>query len=324
MPTLEALTWSLDEPFDNHMTLVRAVYLAAHRQGLKVLLDGVGGDVVLSEGTHLARLLRRGRWVTAWRETVGQNRFWGEGYSVPGELYRSARTAFAPAWARRLRRGLSRQRLLQRRAQRFVRESLISPDFARKVCLAERLQTMSGLPADGLLAPYGLERARSIDGAYLAAARERYDRVAAAVAVESRDPFLDLRVVALCLALPGEQKIGQGWPKIIQRRAMAGRLPDAVRWRRGKENLGWAFTAALMTRMKDRLRLDAETDAHLISPYVDAEALDRARRSYFEEGDQTEADKVYQAAHLVTWLYRCAGRPQAAGRPARQPAATIQ
>ncbi len=65
MPELEELTWSLDEPFDNHMTLVRAVYLAAHREGLKVLLDGVGGDVVLAEGSHLARLLRRGRWLTA-------------------------------------------------------------------------------------------------------------------------------------------------------------------------------------------------------------------------------------------------------------------
>ena len=34
----------LDEPFDYHMTLVRVLYLAAHRQGVKALLDGIDGD----------------------------------------------------------------------------------------------------------------------------------------------------------------------------------------------------------------------------------------------------------------------------------------
>jgi asparagine synthase (glutamine-hydrolysing) len=50
MPELEVLTWDVDEPFDSGMTLIRAIYLAAHVQGLKVVLDGVGGDTVLSEG----------------------------------------------------------------------------------------------------------------------------------------------------------------------------------------------------------------------------------------------------------------------------------
>ncbi|MEZ5577326.1 MAG: hypothetical protein R3F44_17550 [Candidatus Competibacteraceae bacterium] len=67
---MEELTWNLEEPFDNHMTLPRAVYLAAHRCGLKVLLDGVAGDVVLGEGV-IWRGFCDGRWLTACHEAVG-------------------------------------------------------------------------------------------------------------------------------------------------------------------------------------------------------------------------------------------------------------
>ena len=51
-----------------------------------MLLDGVGGDVVLSEGRRLARLLRAGHWRTAYREAVGQNRFWNGAYPPGREL----------------------------------------------------------------------------------------------------------------------------------------------------------------------------------------------------------------------------------------------
>jgi asparagine synthase (glutamine-hydrolysing) len=90
MPELEELTWNLDEPFDNHMTLLRAVYLSAHRQGIKVLLDGVAGDTVLGEGDYIARLIRGGRWLTAYSEASGKERFWGKAYPAWRELYRGA------------------------------------------------------------------------------------------------------------------------------------------------------------------------------------------------------------------------------------------
>ncbi|MEZ5577325.1 MAG: asparagine synthase C-terminal domain-containing protein [Candidatus Competibacteraceae bacterium] len=99
----------------------------------------------------------------------------------------------------------------------------------------------------------------TIDHPYLIVGRRRYDRVAADVAIEPRDPFLDRRVVAFCLALPGGQKLHGGWPKVILRRAMAGSLPDAVPCAgAGKEHLGWSATVALMEKMKDRMQLNIE------------------------------------------------------------------
>ncbi len=301
MPDLEYLTWNLAEPFDSHMTLVRAIYLAAHRQGINVLLDGIDGDNVLSEGSYLARLLLRGSWLTAYREAAGQYRFWGDVCPTWRELLHGARTAFVPEPLRQLRRRL-RSRYNKSWLEENIRASIIRPAFARRVALSERLGTLEEHWLGGLPRNLPQESARTIDSPYLTAGVERYHRVAAAIGVEPRHPFLDRRVVAFCVALPGEQKLNQGWPKAILRRAMAGRLPDAVRWRRGKEHLGWAFTSALMGKTQARIRGTVEANWDLIRPYVDVDNVRRACAIYFDNGGLAQAEKVYEAAHLIAWL----------------------
>ncbi|MEE9588072.1 MAG: asparagine synthase-related protein, partial [Hyphomicrobiaceae bacterium] len=310
-PELDDLTWELDEPFDNDMTLPRAVYLAARRKGVKVLFDGAGGDCVFAEGSYLARLLRSGRWLTAYREAVGQERFWDDAVPAWKEVYRSARTAFVPNWARRLRRNLNYWPDLEP----ALGCSIINRDFARRVFLAERLKTLDEHRWGRALPSYGAERAKSIDHPFLAVGRERYDRVAASVAVEPRDPFLDRRVVAFCLSLPGEQLLRGGWPKIILRRAMADRLPDAVRWRRGKEDLGWPFTAALIEKTRGRLSANLDANAQLLKPYIDLDALRHVRQMATNGSDGGEENKQteYDVAHLAVWLSRHKERPKLVG-----------
>lgn len=308
MPELAELTWNLDEPFDGHMTLPRAVYLAAHRRGIKVLLDGVAGDVVLGEGSHIARLLRRGHWRSAWQETFRQGHFWGSRYSAGDELYRNARSALATAPVRRLHQRLFGPRRERQRLQRRIRESWIDPAFAQRIRLAERLRVLDGHGPLGLAVSYGQERAQAIDHPYLTVGRERYDRVASAVAVEPRDPFLDRRVVAFCLALPGEQKLKDGWPKVILRRAMAGRLPDAVRWRAGKEHLGWAFMTALAEDSEGRLRSVIRDNMAELTAVVDADSLREALDFRFSADGLAKVEQACVIAHLAVWLKRYSDR----------------
>lgn len=298
LPELEELTWNLEEPFDAHMTLVRTVYLAAHRQGIKLLLDGVAGDVVLGEGSYLARLLRRGRWRTAYREAVAQNRFWGGAYPPWRALYQAARSAFVPQSVRRVLAPLR----ARQRVRRNVRDSAICPRFARRIRLAERLDTLDGHGSAGASVPYGVERARAIEHPYLTVGRERYDRVASAVAVEPRDPFLDRRVVHFCLSLPGGQRLADGWPKVVLRRAMAGRLPDAVRWRRGKEHLGWAFTKNLRTFARPSIGASMEMVLESTTAFVVAESLRRPDISALRSCDWDDLEEVSEAIALGSWL----------------------
>jgi asparagine synthase (glutamine-hydrolysing) len=68
--------------------------------------------------------------------------------------------------------------------------------------------------------------------------------VASSLAIEPRDPFSDRVIAEFSLRLPEAQVGGQGWHKLILRRAMVGLLPEATQWRMGKEHLGGHFIAA--------------------------------------------------------------------------------
>ena len=92
------------------------------------------------------------------------------------------------------------------------------------------------------------DRARTISQPWVVAGRERYDRIASSYGIEPRDPFLDIRVIAFCLSLPPEQLEADGFPKAILRRAMESLVPDAIRWRRGKEHLGGLFAGRISER----------------------------------------------------------------------------
>jgi asparagine synthase (glutamine-hydrolysing) len=161
---------------------------------------------------------------------------------------------------------------------------------------------------------YAQEHIDAIQHPFQTVGRERYDRVAAALAVEPREPFLDRRVVELCVRLPGGQKLSGGWPKAILRRATAGLLPDQVRWRRGHEHLGWSFTESLMVGMRQQMRCTLTCASHMIASYADLSHLPIAPDSFFWWGDAKEAEQVYDAAHLAAWLVRNAERPSSTGR----------
>ena len=60
------------------------------------------------------------------------------------------------------------------------------------------------------------------------------DRNSMAFGIETRLPFLDYRLVEMCLSLPFRLKVRSGWTKWILRRAMSGIVPDSIMWRKDK------------------------------------------------------------------------------------------
>lgn len=222
-----------DEPFDGHMTLVRTAYLMARNAGVKVVLDGVAGDSALPSVSRTARLVRQGRLLRAWREAEGMARFWETPrlHCFLGGL----REALTPNAVRRLRNHW------RNRNAHIPQAGLMHPDFAAKVDLASRVKAFERHAVPGLK-PKAIQHVTALLHPYLAVGRERYDRVSAALAIEPRDPFMDLRVIEYCLRLPAEQIDDHGWIKVVLRRAMAGYLPDEVRWRPGKQHLGGQYT----------------------------------------------------------------------------------
>jgi asparagine synthase (glutamine-hydrolysing) len=266
--------------------LHRALYRAAASEGVRCLLDGLDGDTTVSHGLlGLADLLRAGRPIALGREVLALSR-------------RLPASPWSILWRKSLKPSIPRSILAaSRRARR--RWGCAGSGIPRLAPdLALRLGWDGGRPPpeDGG-GPRG-EREhhrRRLEGDILARAFEWADRAATAAGIEPRYPFMDRRLVEFCLSLPGRAKLRDGWTRWILRAAMEGILPEEVRWRGGKADLGHPFRRALLGRHREALEDLARGGRSPVEGWVDrgclGDALARVTRG------RSTADEPY--------LWRC-------------------
>jgi len=239
---LIAMTRKISDPFDGSMTMMRAICLHANKGGIKVLLDGAGGDVCFSNSAHVPRLIRQLHWIEAWREAAAENRFWGEEASTLRSWLTYQRQAWTPVCVSRIKR-----ELLGRYGK--DRLGLCTPEFAARVNLASR-KAMERRQWPTTRLSHGAYIAHVLQQGFQTAARERYDRTGSASSIEMRDPFMDTRVMQFCVSLPLRQLTQDGRRKVLLRRSMETLMPDAIRRRTGKEHLGWTFSETMTSHWK--------------------------------------------------------------------------
>jgi asparagine synthase (glutamine-hydrolysing) len=181
------------------------IYVPAYREPArrhKVLLTGYDGDALLADSPkpYLRRALSQGRWLKA-----------GLGAAHYALL---ERRVLPKGW---------RRRAMPIPGETDLPEWL-SPDLAKRYALKERWDAhIHAQPRLESLRPYA-ERSLGMlarDSRFF----ERFDPAVTGERIECRHPFMDLRVVRFCLALP---PIPWCVRKEILRRAMRGRLPPAV------------------------------------------------------------------------------------------------
>jgi asparagine synthase (glutamine-hydrolysing) len=145
---------------------------------------------------------------------------------------------------------------------------------------------------------------RSLTSGLFTIMLEQLDRSAAAFALEARHPFIDKRLVEFCLALPPEQKLHQGWGRMVMRRAMAKVLPEQVQWRAGKTDMTPNFVYGLLTF--DRSLLDEVIlhDSVIIERYVNIKALREVYRRMTTQPNvhADDAITVWRIVTLARWL----------------------
>ena len=284
----------VDDPFDAHMVLIRMIYMQAKKSGLSVVLDGVAGDIALASDSYQARLLRRGQWFRAWREAIGEEKFFSDtGWTRWQSMEAALRRAFVPRWYHTFV-GPLRARLFHR-----LRRSVLHREFASRVNVAGRLKlNRQANGTDGR--NFTDDRCLSMGAANLVVGRERYDRVAGSCAIEPRDPFMDIRLLRFSLSLPGHVLQKDGWRKLVLRRAMDKLLPGKVIWRRGKQHLGWLYTSSLANQRPGILQLHPREVA-LLTRFL-------ANEAHFTGGQAASGTDTtwndFQLASLARWLHR--------------------
>ncbi len=296
--TFPKMAWHQDMPFASLSYYAQwSVMRTARDAGVKVLLDGQGGDEVFGgyakfRYAYLASLLRSGRLLRFARE-AGAMLTQGDLYYVLN-LRRGYR--YLPP---RLRRLLGADSLL---------EGVLRADWDRALAgestPATRWWRYARAGGTGHTGTSVMQRIQVDDIMMdtLPLLLRMEDRSSMAFSLEARVPLLDHRLVEYGISLPDHLKVHHGWSKFAIREAMRGVLPDAVRQRTSK--LGFAapdrrwlahdLRPQVTTLIEDSLRCER---------YVDVAALRRWYASPQAAGASEEAYLgLFRILALEMWM----------------------
>jgi asparagine synthase (glutamine-hydrolysing) len=300
---LAAILAEQDGPFQAPgLAMTRQLYGAAAGRGIRILLDGHGGDEVVSHGVgRLAELARSGRWIALWRCVGGIARTYGEN---PWPRYAAYVRSHGPRGIRSLSRIASSRTPLDADGPAWSR--FISPNLAARTGLADRYTELRR--AEAKAAASERERhAWTLASGRASQSFEILDRAAAAAGVEVRYPFWDKRLVTFCLSLRSEDKLDGGWSRLVLRRAMEGVLPPSVQWRPDKLDFAPHLIRGILVHHRSLLDRILVEDADGVGAFVHLPAVCAAYRRMAERAEGSEGrdvQAVWRTVVLSTWLRR--------------------
>jgi asparagine synthase (glutamine-hydrolysing) len=291
------MAWHLDMPFCGLAYYAQwRVMRAAKEAGVKVLLDGQGGDEVFGgyakfRYAYLASLLRSGRLFKIVRE-LGATIKQGDRYVL--NLRNGYR--YLPKSLRRL---LNVDSMLQ---------ATLKADWGRVVSdnssPATRWWRNASSPRKGSDAGTAMQRIQIddilVDTLPLILRME--DRSSMAFSIEARVPLLDHKLVEYGVSLPDHLKVQNGWSKFAVRQAARGLMPEQVRLRKTK--LGFPAPDRIWVQRDLRKQVsELIADDLRCRKYVDPAPLRRWYNSPQAETATTESYLgLFRVLSLEMWM----------------------
>lgn len=299
MRDVDRVHWHLDEAnFAPNLYLHWAMYSAAKQNNVRVFLDGLDGDTTVSHGFELLEQMARQLQFKKLRNEaslLAQNLFGGS--TTRRVLWNYCAKDVAPIWMFQVWR-LLRGRFREVRAN----STLVDPQFTRRLKLRRRAKLLTPPRSHRTARAY---HHKALTFGLYPYALEMADKASAAFGVEARYPFFDRRLMEFCLALPAEQKLGQGWNRLIFRRAMEGVLPPEIQWRGSKGNLSPNFHRRLLELDGANLDRAASRLVSAADGFLHGDAVRRALSEYraapMAAGGKNSI-QLFTAANLVLWL----------------------
>jgi len=232
----------------------------AGERGLRVLLDGIGGDQWLTGSTFsYADLLSHLQISPLIRQVCSDVESIGVAQTLSHVLW----YGITPLFPQRVRDAV---KWILRKKNSVP--PWINAEFSRRVRLDKRIRRIPGPTLRTTFAQRELWQV-STDG-FGVHSYEIEERAASRLGFERRHPFQDQRLVEFAFALPEEQRRRQGWIKYILRTAMQDYLPETVQQRWDKAEFSDVFGRVLAGRAIARL---FDTLAIVSLGWVDGQCL---------------------------------------------------
>ena len=304
---LDRLFFHLERPFRNtsNRVWIEAILQESSRRGIRVLLDGVPGNLTMSWNGDglLPELILGGKWAEALNQTAAIAR---------NDIARSSLRVLLgqgilPLLPDPLYSAITRLRYPELRTSRPWRTfSPIHPCFESTQRVVERAResgySLRYRPVSDMRS-LRLKAVMSQDFAiYSTAYRAMYG-------VETRSPAADVRIVEFCLALPENQFLRDGESRRLIRSSMKGHLPETVlaNRKRGLQAADW-FERLAGARPLVLAELERLKRSDLARRVLDLERMDRLVRC-LPAGDVRNFESIseYQVLQrgLMTGRFLC-------------------
>ena len=299
---LEQVLSTIDQPKTGGNHYINwNLYRKASTDDVRIILDGFDGDTTVSHGTCYFRELKLARrWLTLAKEVKAFSDRTGQPWAPALWSWLRAPVLSTTGLVHLLRAGRALSRLLHERSLYSPVvppgwRNVVETKFARRIEAytqetSERAQSEREHHYSRLMRPL------------MGRVNEVLDATAATFSLEVRFPFWDKRLVEFCLSLPPEQKMHNGWSRMVMRRGMKDILPEAVRWRGGKSDLGPSFDRGLIAFEREKIE-NVLGDSTGIEQYVKPEFLQDVCPRYLTRGTTAEEDLyLWRALTLALWL----------------------
>ncbi len=278
---LETICWQNDEPVGSFSNVAHYLLMKQAKElGITVILSGQGADESLCGykkylGFYVMQLLKERRVGTA----IDVLARFGLNRSILNQFSYSEAKRYLPSALRR-------------------REIDIRGD---------RLSAFVPVPT-GMAGCHSVNERQCLDfERFSIPALVHYeDRMSMAWGREIRVPFLDYRLVELLLPLPIDKKLHKGWTKYIFRKAMEGRLPDEITWRKDKQGFVNPQSEWLKSDLKEKVQSYFRPDSLMaLAGFVNPQMLNKKYESYCRQstGQGVISYKdIFNPLALEIWL----------------------
>lgn len=312
----QRMAWHQDFPFGTASIFAQwCVMRAAAQAGVKVLLDGQGGDESFAGYAKfryalLLADLRRGALASALKRGVS---ILAQGDSYVLDIRKGWR--YLPASLRRLLRTEPLIARALRQASHFKADTIsVAGDI---------WQSTAGNAANGSLTALQRFQMNDLSRDTLPQLLRYEDRNSMAFSIEARVPLLDHKLVEFALGLPDDYKVRGGWGKWILRKAMTNFAPESICWRKSKlgfvaptrDWLGRDLRGQVTDYLHSDLRCGAFIKADVVREWYDSSAGKQVNESAYLG--------LFRILCLETWMRafdvqvdqgaESAAKPQVAG-----------
>ncbi|MEL7356055.1 MAG: lasso peptide isopeptide bond-forming cyclase [Cyanobacteria bacterium J06560_6] len=306
LENLDKMFWHQDEAFYAPNWFMNwPLYAEVQQQSVRVMLDGFDGDNAVSEGYNLlSELAASRRWtefiVQSWKlSRVSDLPFWKGLWSY--FYYYNFKQLVRQYW---LLRGFQKVKTIffpsRKKDKQVQGHELLNLQFSREMNMIARHHDWRKTQGHNGLSERQRQYRNLVEQGTESFALEVMDKMTAAFNIEPRYPFWDKRLIEFCLALPAEQKLYNGWTRVVMRRAMSGILPNEVQWRQGKTDFSPNLTRSLVNNSQELV--EAWTSLDFAEEYIDRAALNDIHQRLTEAPSGQDARCLWLGLSLALWI----------------------